>query len=120
MASSAPAGLELLSRPGCHLCEALWPAVVAAARAAGLPAVRVDIDQDRDLRRAFTLRIPVVRLDGRVVAEGRVDPLDVAGAVARATAARGPQAPATGQSPMAHARVTEPPAPAAGRRIEPR
>ncbi|HUY96029.1 MAG TPA: glutaredoxin family protein [Verrucomicrobiae bacterium] len=66
--------VELLGRPGCHLCEALWPELVAAARGLGLEARRVDIEQEPGLLRTFLWRIPVVRVGPRVVAEGRVDP----------------------------------------------
>lgn len=65
-------GLVLYSRPGCHLCEdmlaALQPLVPADT------AIRVvNIDTDPALRDAYGLRIPVLVLDGHVVAEGRLD-----------------------------------------------
>jgi hypothetical protein len=41
-----------------------------AARAVGGVVAEIDIDQDDALVRDYGLRIPVVRLDGVVIAEG--------------------------------------------------
>ena len=64
--------LEFLTRPGCHLCDDAAPAVRRAARAVGGVVEEIDIEQDDALVRDFGLRIPVVRLDGEVIAEGNV------------------------------------------------
>ncbi len=83
MAAADPEPVELLGRPGCHLCDALWPEVQALAGRFGVPARSVDIEQDRSLLRAFLWRIPVVRHGGRILAEGRVDPAALDAAMAR-------------------------------------
>lgn len=66
--------VELLTRPGCHLCDGVRPALSAATAALGLALRERDISQDPSLQAAFGQRIPVVRAGGRVLAEGRIDP----------------------------------------------
>ncbi|HVA21501.1 MAG TPA: glutaredoxin family protein [Candidatus Micrarchaeia archaeon] len=84
MADADRGELELLGRPGCHLCEALWPEVLAVAARWQLAARLVDIEQDPALHRTYLWRIPVVLLRGRLLAEGRVEPAPLELAVARA------------------------------------
>lgn len=65
--------VTLYTRVGCHLCEA------AEAVVRGLPAGRaevriIDIDTDPQLRDRYTVRVPVVAVDGVEVAEYEVDP----------------------------------------------
>jgi len=67
--------IEFLKRPECHLCDEAAPLVRRAARLAGMKVVEVDIDLDDDLVRDYGLRIPVVRLAGDTVAEGRISPV---------------------------------------------
>ena len=59
----------LITRQGCHLCD----------QARGLlqeldlhPEV-LDVDADDELYRLYDFRVPVVLVDGVVVAEGKVD-----------------------------------------------
>jgi len=61
--------LELITREGCHLCEA----ALASIRRAGLEPELVDVDAHDDLRTLYDFRVPVLLVDGRVVAEGIVD-----------------------------------------------
>ena len=76
--------LEFLTRPGCHLCDDAAPAVRRAARALGGATVAtIDIEQDDALVRDYGMRIPVVRVDGEVVAEGRFNAVEVWGRVVR-------------------------------------
>jgi hypothetical protein len=65
--------LELLVREGCHLCDEflLELSLDQPARMAGL-TLR-DVDREPALAVEFGLRIPVLRLAGRVVCEGRYD-----------------------------------------------
>lgn len=66
--------LEILARPGCHLCEDALPVVEQVARLVVVPVVQTDIDRDPELAVDWGLRIPVVRWsDGTVLAEGRVE-----------------------------------------------
>ncbi|MEX2424359.1 MAG: glutaredoxin family protein [Acidimicrobiia bacterium] len=62
--------LEFLTRSGCHLCDDAAPAVRRAARALGGAVEVVDIEGDDAFTRDYGLRIPVVRLDGVIIAEG--------------------------------------------------
>jgi predicted thioredoxin/glutaredoxin len=59
----------LVTREGCHLCnEAL-----AALRSLGVEPELRDVDADDELYSLYDWRVPVVMVDGRVVAEGRID-----------------------------------------------
>lgn len=62
----------LLERAGCHLCEQAWPIVAAESAAAGVAVVRVDVDDNPDLRAAYGDAVPVVLVDGHEVARYRV------------------------------------------------
>ncbi|GAA6732289.1 glutaredoxin family protein [Thermus brockianus] len=58
--------LVFVTREGCGLCEkaerALWTL--------GVPYVRRDVDQDPELFRLYTFRVPVLLLGDRVLLEG--------------------------------------------------
>jgi glutaredoxin len=61
--------VELVTRVGCHLCaEAL-----ELLRQGGVEVRLRDVDADPELFRLYDFRVPVVLLNGRVVAEGRID-----------------------------------------------
>lgn len=62
-------GVELVTRAGCHLCEEAAGALLAL----GVEVRLLDVDEDPELARLYDFRVPVVLLDGRVVAEGKVD-----------------------------------------------
>ena len=65
--------LNLYSRPGCHLCDELARELVPMLR--GRADVRiVNIDGDRDLKKLYGLRIPVLTAAGQELSEY---PLDV-------------------------------------------
>ena len=65
--------VTLYTRAGCHLCEAAE--AVLRDLAPGRAEIRiVDIDADPELQRRFTVRVPVVEVDGVEVAEYEVDP----------------------------------------------
>jgi len=65
--------LALYSRPGCHLCDDMLAALQPLLQEAGAHVEIIDIDTDAALRERYGLRIPVLALDGEVVAEGRLD-----------------------------------------------
>jgi hypothetical protein len=66
--SRLPAGLVVLSREGCGLCEDMLHALADLERHQGLPAVTVvDVDSDPELIRQFGLKVPVLLLDGSVI-----------------------------------------------------
>lgn len=66
------ATITVYSRRGCHLCE---EAEVVVRRLAGTSheVLVIDIDTDPALHDAYTVRVPVVSVDGREVAQYQVD-----------------------------------------------
>jgi glutaredoxin len=60
--------VTLYSRPGCHLCDDARAVLVRL----GVPFEEVDIDADADLQRVYFIRVPVIEVDGRIVAEGNL------------------------------------------------
>lgn len=73
--SETPVRLTLLSRPGCHLCDAARD--VVAQVVAEFPAVAVEelsITDDDELLDRYAEEIPVVLIDDRVHTIWRVDP----------------------------------------------
>jgi glutaredoxin len=64
------AQLVFYSRPGCHLCEEALEQLVALHREGYRFELReVDIESDETLLRRMLERIPVLELNGEVVAE---------------------------------------------------
>jgi glutaredoxin len=61
--------VTLISRTGCHLCEAAEQALDRI----GEPWERVDVDSSVELARDYGDRVPVVLLDGREHAYWRVE-----------------------------------------------
>ena len=59
----------LVTREGCHLCDE----ALGALRALGVEPELRDVDADDELYTLYDWRVPVVMVDGRVVAEGRID-----------------------------------------------
>ncbi|MEX1163881.1 MAG: glutaredoxin family protein [Nitriliruptor sp.] len=74
------------TRQGCGLCRRAEDLVRREAR--GCPVRVIDIDTDPQLRERYTVRVPVVTVDGDEVAELEVAPGQVRGAVARARSRR--------------------------------
>jgi predicted thioredoxin/glutaredoxin len=62
--------IVLVTRQGCHLCDD----ALASLRSLGVEPELRDVDSDPALHDVYDWRVPVVLLDGRVVAEGRIDP----------------------------------------------
>lgn len=56
----------LVTREGCGLCEKAEEAL----RSLGLPYIRKDVDQDPELFRLYTFRVPVLLLGEEVLLEG--------------------------------------------------
>lgn len=74
----------LYTRRGCHLCEAVEEVLAWHAPAARM----VDVGGDALLERDYGLRVPVLLIDGQVVAEGRIEEAEVT--LLLATGIRGP------------------------------
>lgn len=63
----------LYSRPGCHLCDDARRALETLQGELAFELREVDIESDRGLERRFMLEIPVIEVDGEVVAQAPVD-----------------------------------------------
>jgi predicted thioredoxin/glutaredoxin len=72
--------LVLVTRQGCHLCDD----ALGLLRSMGHEPELADVDADDRLHDLYDWRVPVVLLDGRVVAEGRIE----AGALRKALGGR--------------------------------
>jgi predicted thioredoxin/glutaredoxin len=59
----------LVTRQGCHLCDQ----ALIALRSFGFEPELRDVDADDELHRLYDFRVPVVLVDDRVVAEGKID-----------------------------------------------
>jgi glutaredoxin len=59
----------LVTRQGCHLCDQ----ALIALRSLGFEPELRDVDADDELHRLYDFRVPVVLVDDRVVAEGKID-----------------------------------------------
>jgi glutaredoxin len=74
--------VTVYTRSGCKLCEEAER--VVAELAAGVAEVElVDIDADPDLRERYTVRVPVVAVDGVELFDYEVDPDALREALAR-------------------------------------
>lgn len=63
--------IEVYTRRNCGLCQTAEDIVAAEA---GKAQVRlIDIDEDDELMKRYQVRVPVIVVDGREVAEGRVE-----------------------------------------------
>jgi glutaredoxin len=58
----------LVTRAGCHLCDD----ALRLLRDLGVHPDIADVDADNELYRLYDFRVPVVLVDGAVVAEGKV------------------------------------------------
>jgi len=66
------AAIHFYSKPGCSLCEDAIGIIEDLARLAGLTVVEVNIEDDPVLLERHRHRIPVVELEGEVIAWGRI------------------------------------------------
>jgi hypothetical protein len=80
---TAPLRVELLTRRNCGLCDKARAALEAVARDLPLETTPVDIDADPALLREFDWRVPVVRIEGRVLCEGLITEADLRAALGR-------------------------------------
>jgi len=60
--------LVLVTRQGCHLCDE----ALALLQELGKEPELADVDADEELFRIYDWRVPVVLIDGAVVAEGKL------------------------------------------------
>jgi predicted thioredoxin/glutaredoxin len=59
----------LVTRERCHLCDD----ALGVLRSLGFEPELRDVDADDELYSLYDWRVPVVLVDGRLVAEGRID-----------------------------------------------
>ena len=71
--------LVLVTRQGCHLCEE----ALRLLRLLGHDPELADVDADDRLHDLYDWRVPVLLLDDRVVAEGRISSEQMARAVGK-------------------------------------
>ncbi|MEO6081081.1 MAG: glutaredoxin family protein [Steroidobacteraceae bacterium] len=72
---NSPAGLQLLSRPDCPLCEEFAEQIARFGLEMPLPPITwVDVDSDPQLARRYGLDVPVLLLDGLKVCQHHFDP----------------------------------------------
>jgi len=65
--------VTLYSAPGCHLCEAARAGLERLITRLDFELVEVDIHSDATLERRWLFEIPVIEVDGAVVAQAPVD-----------------------------------------------
>ena len=70
----------LVTRSGCHLCDD----ALASLRSLGFEPELRDVDADDQLHALYDWRVPVVMVDGHVVAEGRINADTLAKALKKA------------------------------------
>jgi glutaredoxin len=58
----------LVTRRGCHLCDE----ALLLLRDLGVHPELAHVDDDDELHRLYDFRVPVVLVDGAVIAEGRI------------------------------------------------
>jgi glutaredoxin len=65
--------VTLYTKPDCHLCDVAHEVLQEVREDFAFDIERVDISQDRALRKRYGVRIPVVAVDGVEHFEHRVD-----------------------------------------------
>jgi glutaredoxin len=60
--------VQLVGREGCHLCQEAEETLSDL----GVAFERLDVDADPELERLYDFRVPVLLVDGRMAAEGRL------------------------------------------------
>ncbi|WP_147918659.1 glutaredoxin family protein [Ruania zhangjianzhongii] len=68
------ARVQLLGRPGCHLCENARRVVRAVCDHRGETWAEVNVDEDPDLAQRYGELVPVVLVDGEQVGYHQIEP----------------------------------------------
>ena len=74
--------VTLYSKPGCHLCDEVRALLDELAAGRNLRLEEIDIEGDDGLLERYRFDIPVVLVDGREVARGRIDERQLAATIA--------------------------------------
>lgn len=75
--------VTLVTRTGCHLCEAAEATLRRLAAELSFPYREVDVDGDPALRAEYSDRVPVILIDGREHGYWRVEEARFRSALAR-------------------------------------
>ena len=65
--------VTLYSKPGCHLCEDVRVVLDELAPECGFGVEEIDIETDQALFERYRYEIPVVLMDGKEIARGKID-----------------------------------------------
>ena len=80
--------VTLYSKPGCHLCEQVLELLEDLAVERRFTIEEIDIERDANLFAAYRHEIPVVFVDGREIARGRIDERELYEALGKAASTR--------------------------------
>jgi hypothetical protein len=69
--------IVLYVRDGCGLCDEMHAELSPWAVARGAMITCVDVDANPDLKRRYGYRVPVLVIDGILIAEGVLSPMDL-------------------------------------------
>jgi thioredoxin-like negative regulator of GroEL len=72
MSGPVPVLVELISRRGCHLCDEMKTMLERLQKERPFVMRVVDVDSDPGLVLYYSHRVPVLRVDGKSIAELRV------------------------------------------------
>jgi glutaredoxin len=93
--------VTLYTRPGCHLCDEARETILSMRQPEGDFELReIDIDGDDELHARFLERIPVVEVDGTIVAELHVERAELRRALASAHRGTGTVRPMTNDTDL--------------------
>ncbi|WP_457254082.1 glutaredoxin family protein [Pedococcus sp. P5_B7] len=84
-ATPPPARITLVSKPGCHLCDAARAVIARVAADVGVGWVERSIEDEPALREQYWEQIPVTFVDGRQHDYWRVDETRLRAALTRST-----------------------------------
>lgn len=65
--------VTVYTRQGCHLCQEAEAVVRRVARRHDIRIVDVDVDADPAITERYTVRVPVIEVDGTEIAEFSID-----------------------------------------------
>ena len=83
--------LRLLSRPGCHLCDEMRAEVDRLLAGDAHRWEIVDVDSDDEIARRWSDAIPVLFVNGRLFAKGRIPKIAARLRLVRAAATGEPE-----------------------------
>lgn len=66
--------IDFYTRPGCHLCEDAKKVLDSMTKELSLPVQERNIDTSDEWTEKYGLMIPVVEIEGEVLAYGNIEP----------------------------------------------